>query len=86
MSTEADALSAALAGEHAAIFGYGVIGAHVTGVALAQARSAEAVHRNRRDALLETLSAAGLTPPAADPVYALPFPVTNQASAVRLAQ
>jgi hypothetical protein len=79
------ALAATLAGEHAAIFGYGVIGAHLTGALLAQGRQAEAAHRNRRDALLEMLSAAGTTPPAADPAYALPFPVTDQASAVRLA-
>jgi hypothetical protein len=83
--TEQEALGAALAGEHAAIYGYGVVGAHLTGGLLTQGRQAEAVHRNRRDTLLEALSAAGATPPAADPVYALPFPVTDQASAVRLA-
>lgn len=77
---------AALAGEHAAIFGYGVIGAHLGGTALTQARQAEAAHRDRRDALLEALSAAGVTPPAAAPLYTLPFPVTDQASAIRLAQ
>jgi hypothetical protein len=81
-----EALAAVLAGEHAAIYGYGVIGAHLTGNPLALARQAEAAHRNRRDALLETLTAAGVTPPAAAPVYDLPFPVADQASGVRLAQ
>jgi hypothetical protein len=84
--TAQDALVAVLAGEHAAIYGYGVVGAHLTGALLTQGRQAEGTHRNRRDALLEALSAAGTTPPAADPVYALPFPVTDQASAIRLAR
>jgi hypothetical protein len=84
--SEREAMSLALAGEHAAIFGYGVVGAHLTGALLTQGRQAETAHRNRRDALLEALAATGATPPAADPVYALPFPVTDQASAVKLAQ
>jgi Domain of unknown function (DUF4439) len=85
VSDAREALAAALAGEHAAIYGYGVLGAHLTGGLLTQARQAEAAHRNRRDSLLESLSAAGATPPAAAPGYALPFPVTDRASAVRLA-
>lgn len=78
-------LADALAAEHAAIWGYGVVGGHLTGAALDQARQAEAAHRDRRDALLEQLSTAGATPPAAAPAYDLPFPVTDQASALRLA-
>jgi Domain of unknown function (DUF4439) len=80
-----DALAAALAGEHAAIYGYGVVGAHLTGGELIAARQAEAAHRNRRDALLEALSGAGVPPPVTEPQYALPFPVTDEASAIRLA-
>lgn len=78
---------AALAAEHAAIFGYGALGAHLdpSGPAATQARSAEAVHRQRRDALVTQLATGGATPAQADPVYALPFPVTDQASALRLA-
>jgi hypothetical protein len=79
------ALAAALAGEYAAIFGYGVLGPQLTGAALVQARQAEGAHRNRRDALLETLTSAGATPPPADPAYQLPFPVIDAASAIRLA-
>jgi len=79
-----DPLAAALAGEHAAIWGYGVAGAHLTGDDLDLARSAESAHRDRRDALLVRLSGAGTPPPAAAPAYALPFPVTDEASAVRL--
>jgi hypothetical protein len=74
-----------LTAEHAAIFAYGVIGARLTGAAATAARSAEAAHRARRDAVTLQLSAGGATPAPADPVYALPFPVTDQAAALRLA-
>ncbi len=75
-------LTDALAAEHAAIWGYGVVGAHLTGAAVDQARQCEAAHRDRRDVLLEQLSAGGATPPAAAPAYDLPFPVVDQASAL----
>jgi hypothetical protein len=78
------ALEAALAGEHAAIFAYGPVGAHLDGALAAQARAAEAAHRASRDALLVRLSAAGGTPPGAQP-YTLPFPVRDRAGALRLA-
>jgi len=85
MSAATDALGAGLAAEHAAIFGYGVLGAHLTGAALAQAQQVEAAHRTRRDSLLVRLAATGVTPPAPQPAYALPFPVVDAASAQRLA-
>lgn len=78
-------LAAALAAEHAAIFGYGPIGAHLTGAAAEQARAAEAAHRTRRDALVLLTAAGGATPAPAEAAYALPFPVGDQASALRLA-
>ena len=83
---EADArLSVALAAEHAAIFGYGVAGARLDGAVQEAARQAEAAHRARRDELLARLSATGATPPPPEPAYALPFPVPDAASALRLA-
>jgi hypothetical protein len=85
MSAATDALSAALAAEHAAIFGYGAIGARLTGAALALGQQAEAAHRTRRDALVVRLTAIGVTPPAALPAYGLPFPVTDLAGAQKLA-
>jgi hypothetical protein len=85
VSQATDALSAALVAEHAAIYGYGVLGAHLSGPALAQAQQAEAAHRARRDDLLVRLTAAEVTPPAAAVAYALPFPVTDPASAQKLA-
>jgi hypothetical protein len=85
VSRSTDALAAALVAEHAAIYGYGVVGAHLTGGALAQAQEADAVHRTRRDDLLVRLTAAGFDPPAPAPAYALPFPVTDGDSAQKLA-
>jgi hypothetical protein len=86
LSDEAVAvLSAALAAEDAAIFAYGPIGARLGGSATSLARSAEAAHRGRRDALVIKLTEAGATVPPAQPAYALPFPVTDRASALRLA-
>jgi hypothetical protein len=80
-----EGLAAALAAEHAAIFAYGPIGVRLTGDAAGDARAAEAAHRTRRDALVLILTEGGVTPPPAEPAYALPFPVTDAASALRLA-
>ncbi len=80
-----ESLAAALAAEHAAVFGYGVVGAHLDAGTVAAARDAEAAHRDRRDALLVRLANDGATPAPAAPAYTLPFPVTDRASALRLA-
>jgi Domain of unknown function (DUF4439) len=85
VSAATDALSTALAAEHAAIFGYGVIGPRLSGAALTQGEQAEAAHRDRRDRLILRLTKVGIEAPAALPAYALPFPVTDAASAQRLA-
>jgi len=85
VSAATDALGSALAAEHAAIFGYGVVGARLTGAALAQAQQADTAHRDRRDRLIVRLTKVGIEAPAALPAYALPFPVTDPASAQRLA-
>jgi rubrerythrin len=85
MTAGDEALAAALAAEHAAIYGYGVAGARLSGQQLAAVREAEQVHRARRDALFTRLTAASVTPPPAEPAYALPFPVTDAAGALRLA-
>jgi Domain of unknown function (DUF4439) len=82
--TADDRLKAALEAEHAAIFGYGALGAHAGGdVGLAQA--AELAHRGRRDALIVRLTSKGVAVPSAQAVYALPFPVTDLTSALKLA-
>ncbi|MEN3608217.1 ferritin-like domain-containing protein [Plantactinospora sp. ZYX-F-223] len=80
-----EALAAALAAEHAAIYAYGLIGVRLKGGAAEQARSAEAAHRSRRDELVLLLTERGGPVPAAEPAYAPPFAVTDEASALRLA-
>ena len=78
-------LATALAAEHAAIFAYGAIGVRLTGAEQQEARAAEEAHRARRDALIVALATDGDSPPPTEPGYALPFPVTDRASALRLA-
>ena len=77
-------LADALKAEYAAVYGYGVVGVHVEPALRTAAKQAENAHRKRRDQLLERLAAAGATPPAAEPAYRLPFPVTDSAGAVKL--
>jgi acyl-CoA reductase-like NAD-dependent aldehyde dehydrogenase len=85
MSSVVDAVQAALAAEHAAVYGYGVVGGRVAAAREAQARQAYDAHRSRRDALSRTVTDLGGTPVAAAAGYELPFAVTNSADAVKLA-
>jgi hypothetical protein len=75
----------ALAAEHAALYGYGVVGARIGAGRQDEARQAYAAHRARRDTLRRTVRDLGGTPVAAAPAYALPFSVPDSAAAVRLA-
>ncbi|MGY4924527.1 ferritin-like domain-containing protein [Streptomyces sp. 900105755] len=79
------ALQAVLAAEHAAVYGYGVVGGRIGGQRLAEARSAYDAHRAGRDALVREVRDLGGAPVAASAAYALPFAVTDAATAVRLA-
>lgn len=85
MTEPNDALAVALSAEHAAIFGYGMVGAYLDANTKNTAREAEGAHRNRRDALVIRISTATATPPAAAAAYKLPFPVTDRDSALKLA-
>ena len=76
-------LTAALEAEYAAIFAYGPIGVKLTGAEQTAARAAEAAHRTLRDALVVALTGTGLPPARAG--YALPEPVVDRASALRVA-
>ncbi|MFG2134256.1 ferritin-like domain-containing protein [Streptomyces sp. NPDC048751] len=82
---ELRALQAALAAEHAAVYGYGVVGGRIQEGRRTEARAAYDAHRARRDALVRELRDLGATPVAASAGYALPFPVPDSAAAVRLA-
>jgi hypothetical protein len=78
-------LTEPLTAEHAALYAYGALGAHLTGSAQTEAVAAETAHRARRDALLLRLSGASPTPAPAAPAYTLPFPVTTPRAALQLA-
>jgi len=78
-------LTAALTGEYAAIYAYGVLGVRLNSTNAAKARKIEQAHRDRRDLLLLRLTAADIAVPPAAAGYQLPFAVTNSATAVRLA-
>ncbi|WP_244283233.1 ferritin-like domain-containing protein [Streptomyces flavidovirens] len=80
-----EAVQAALAAEHAAVYGYGVVGGRVAEERRNEAREAYDAHRSRRDALERTVRDLGATPVASAAAYALPFPVPDEAAAVRLA-
>lgn len=80
-----EALQATLTAEDAAVYGYGVVGAALTGARQAQARTAYAAHRARREALAAQLRDLGVEPAPPAPAYALPTPVTDAAKAIALA-
>ena len=76
MTSYVDALNAALAAEHAALFVYGALGAQTSQTGeptlYAAIDSAYAEHRARRDQLVRAILDAGAAPTAAEPAYALP--------------
>jgi hypothetical protein len=79
--TEKEALQAAIAGEHAALYGVGVAGGKLNGSQFRAATTSYEQHRQRRDELADLLVDAGETPAAAEPAYDLPQAVTNAATA-----
>jgi Domain of unknown function (DUF4439) len=79
------ALQAALAAENAAIFGYGVAGAHLSGSRKSAAEQYWTGHNEARDTLTAMISALGATPAAAQAFYQLPFGVHGAAGATALA-
>jgi hypothetical protein len=80
-----DALQRALAAEHAAIWVYGVVGAFVSDALDSQLDQAATAHQARRDATERVLIDAGAPPVPPEPGYLTPEPVTDAASALRLA-
>lgn len=75
------AAQAALAGEHACVFGYGVVGAHLRDTAQDNARKILDQHRANRDQLVQFIRSQNATPIAALAAYELPISVTDQRSA-----
>ncbi|MQA94637.1 MAG: DUF4439 domain-containing protein [Streptosporangiales bacterium] len=89
-STEAAAvvaaLQATLESEHAAIYGYGALGAHLGGTERDRARRDLDVHRLRRDRLHAMLTERAAAPAAARSAYRLPLRVTDAMTARHLAR
>ena len=85
VAARVSALQAALAAEHAAVFGYGVAGAYLTGSSLAAAQRYWTGHNESRDTLAAMIAGLGVTPAAAQAFYELPFRVHDAATAMALA-
>ncbi|MEU5878370.1 ferritin-like domain-containing protein [Spirillospora sp. NPDC047279] len=79
------ALQAALAAEHVAVYGYGVLGSRLTGSPHQAAQEHWNVHRDGRDTLTALLTARGARPVAASAAYRLPVRVTSARTAAQLA-
>jgi len=79
------ALQAALAAEHAAVYGYGVVGALMEGSEQDVATTYWMQHQDARDTLTAMITGLGATPVAASAAYDMPFSVSDAASARRLA-
>jgi len=84
-SAAVGALQAALAAEHAAVYGYGVAGAHLSGARQKAAAQDWRIHEASRDALAAMITALGAQPVAAAAAYRLPFRVSSGRDAVSLA-
>ena len=70
--TRTEALEVVLAGEHAAVYAFGVVGAVLRGTPdEAAARAAFALHVARRDEVTAELVEAGATPAGSAPAYDL---------------
>ncbi|WKG05797.1 ferritin-like domain-containing protein [Mycolicibacterium sp. HK-90] len=85
-TTAADAaLFDAVAVEHGAIYGYGLVSAHSTVEENALVATAMAEHRTRREDAMAMLDSRSVTPPLPAAGYQLPAPVTDPADAANLA-
>lgn len=84
-STEAPELRTLIEAENAAVYGYGVIGAHLTGSPRARALVALSAHRQLRDAWINEATASEQEIPPAAIAYDLPIEVRDAASAEQLA-
>lgn len=79
------ALQAALAAEQAASYGYGVVGAHLSGPRFAAAFADCVAHERARDRLAGLIAARGGQPRPAAAAYQLPVAVRTPASGRSLA-
>ena len=75
----------AVAAEHAAIYGYGVVSAHVMPDDNELVSQSVAEHRDRREAALKILAERSQKAPLPAPGYQLPLVVSAQKTAAKLA-
>lgn len=83
--TETAALREVLAAEHAAVWGYGAVGAALPLEARDPVVADDVAHRDVRDRLVALLDARGADPVPREAGYALPFPVLSAVDAAALA-
>src|SRR5262249_18007708 len=83
--SEVTALQDVLSAENAAVFGYGVLGAHLAGAQRSAAMREWVLHETDRDTVTGMLTARGAQPVPAAAAYQLPFRVRNAAAAAQLA-
>jgi hypothetical protein len=88
-STDPDTVAAvqtALGTEHAAVWSYSLIAAFLSAQLDQRAQQDLAAHRARRDSISQLLAESGVQPAVSEPAYRTPVPVTDQNSAIQLAQ
>jgi len=78
---EIAALQAALAAEQAASYGYGIVGAHLTGTRFGAASADCVAHERARDSLTAMIAARGGQPHPAAAAYRMPIRVSTPAQA-----
>jgi hypothetical protein len=87
--TTLGALQVALAGEHAALYVYGVLGAQTSASATPQlfaaVSDAYSTHRDRRDHLTDLVLQEGGRPVASDPAYEIPRSLGSATAVARAA-
>ncbi|SEO89127.1 ferritin-like domain-containing protein [Trujillonella endophytica] len=85
LAAEDAALRRVVAAEHAAVWGYGVVGAALPPAERGRAAEAENAHRDVRDRLAALLDERELDAEPAQAGYELPFPVLSPVDAAALA-
>jgi uncharacterized protein DUF4439 len=83
--TETAALREVVAAEHAAVWGYGALGAALPTDAREPAVAGDVAHRDVRDRLVALLESRGADPVPREAGYTLPFPVLSAVDAAALA-
>ncbi|MBV8346955.1 MAG: ferritin-like domain-containing protein, partial [Mycolicibacterium sp.] len=79
------ALAAAVAAEHATIYGYGFVSAHSGPDVNQLVTESLSEHRDRREAAIAMLASRSVSPPIAAIGYQLPISVTSPTDAANLA-